>query len=109
MPEAEAEAGAEAEAEAEAGAEAETTEAEAELKLCGGPAYGVLATHLAIPHAPPPYLAPQVGARPGVLPAARLHHWRRAAALVGRGKLQIPQAQQHAQRDPLGVAQRLRP
>ena len=56
MPEAEAEAG--AEAEAEAGAEAETTEAEAELRLCGGPAYGVLATYLAIPHAPRPYLAP---------------------------------------------------
>ena len=52
--------------------------------------------------------AVQVGARPGVLPAARLHHGRRTAALVGRGKLQIPQAQQHAIRAHFGRHRRLR-
>ena len=60
---------------------------------------------------PPPLPHPgavQVGARPGVLPAARLHHGRRTAALVGRGKLQIPQAQQHAQKAPVGRHRRLR-
>ena len=48
--------------------------------------------------------AVQVGARPRVLPAAWLHHGRRTAALVGRGKLQIPQAQQHAKRAPVGAS-----
>ena len=60
---------------------------------------------------PPPLPHPgavQVGARPGVLPAARLHHGRRTAALVGRGKLQIPQAQQHAIRAHFGRHRRLR-
>ena len=60
---------------------------------------------------PPPLPHPgavQVGARPGVLPAARLHHGRRTASLVGRGKLQIPQAQQHAQKAPVGRHRRLR-
>ena len=60
---------------------------------------------------PPPLPHPgavQVGARPGVLPAARLHHGRRTAALVGRGKLQIPQAQQHAKRAHVGRHRRLR-
>ena len=60
---------------------------------------------------PPPLPHPgavQVGARPGVLPAARLHHGRRTAALVGRGKLQIPQAQQHAIRAHFGRYRRLR-
>ena len=52
--------------------------------------------------------AVQVGARPRVLPAARLHHGRRTAALVGRGKLQIPQAQQHAKRAHVGRHRRLR-
>ena len=60
---------------------------------------------------PPPLPHPgavQVGARPRVLPAAWLHHGRRTAALVGRGKLQIPQAQQHAQKAPVGRHRRLR-
>ena len=60
---------------------------------------------------PPPLPHPgavQVGARPRVLPAARLHHGRRTAALVGRGKLQIPQAQQHAIRAHFGRHRRLR-
>ena len=60
---------------------------------------------------PPPLPHPgavQVGARPGVLPAARLHHGRRTASLVGRGKLQIPQAQQHAKRAHVGRHRRLR-
>ena len=60
---------------------------------------------------PPPLPHPgavQVGARPRVLPAARLHHGRRTASLVGRGKLQIPQAQQHAKRAHVGRHRRLR-
>ena len=60
---------------------------------------------------PPPLPHPgavQVGARPRVLPAARLHHGRRTASFVGRGKLQIPQAQQHAKRAHVGRHRRLR-
>ena len=79
------------------------------LRLCIRGARDVPCNAACSASPPLPYPgAVQVGARPRVLPAARLHHGRRTAALVGRGKLQIPQAQQHAKRAHVGRHRRLR-
>ena len=79
------------------------------LRLCIRGARDVPCNAACSASPPLPYPgAVQVGARPRVLPAARLHHGRRTASFVGRGKLQIPQAQQHAKRAHVGRHRRLR-